>query len=53
MMAEAEAVVAIHHVTQPNQTQVVAALFIMSALREFVPGVGAGYIGIKVGRIIS
>src|SRR5271168_762125 len=49
----AEAVVAIHHIAQPYLPQVMAALLVVSALGQFVPRIGAGHIGIEVGRIVS
>src|ERR1017187_4315593 len=53
MMAQAEAVVAVHHIAQPYLPQVMTALLVVSALGQFVPRIGAGHIGIKVGRIVS
>src|ERR1700685_2337784 len=53
MMAQAEAVVAVHHIAQPYLPQVMTALLVVSALGHFVPRVGAGHIGIKVGSIVS
>src|ERR1700691_659608 len=53
MMAQAQAVVAVHHITQPYLPQVMTALLIVSALGQLVPRIGAGHIGIKVGRIVS
>ncbi len=52
-MAKAEAVVAVHHIAQPYLPQVGAALLVVSALGQFVPRIGAGHIGIEVGRIVS
>src|ERR1700691_5622787 len=53
MMAQAEAVVAVHHIAQPYLPQVMTALLVVSALGQFVPRIGAGHIGIEVGRIVS
>src|ERR1022692_2227222 len=53
MVAKAEAVVAVHHIAQPYLPQVMAALLVVAALGQFVPRIGAGHIGIKIGRIVS
>jgi len=51
VMAKTEAVVAVHHIAQPYLPQVVAALLVVSTLGQFVPRIGAGHIGVEVGRI--
>jgi hypothetical protein len=33
--------------------QIVATLLVVPALRQFVAGVGAGYIGVKVGGVLG
>src|SRR5580698_7189879 len=53
VMAQTQAILAVHHVTQADLPQIVATLLVVSALSQFVPLVGAGHIGIKVGRVIS
>src|SRR5580658_8548467 len=52
MMAQAETVVAIHHIAQPYLPQVMPALLVVSALGQAVPGISAGHIGIKVGCVV-
>ena len=52
-MAKTQAVVAVHHIAQSNLPQVMAALLVVPALGQFVPRIGAGHIGIEIGRIVS
>jgi hypothetical protein len=52
-MAQADAVFSIQHIAQTHLTQIMAALLVMPPLRQPVARVGAGHVGIKVGRVVG
>src|SRR5256886_12931704 len=52
-MAEAQAVFGIEHITHSDLPQIMAALLVVTALREPVALVRAGHPGIEVGRVVG
>jgi len=52
-MGQRQLCLLIDHQGQAHLPQIVAALLIMSALRQFGTQIGAGNVGIKVGCIVS
>src|SRR3989442_11352307 len=52
-MAEAQAVFGVEHITHSDLPQIMAALLVVTALREPVALVRAGHPGIEVGRVVG
>ncbi len=52
-MAQTQAVFTVQNVAETHLTQIMAALFVMPALSQFIARVVAGDIGVEVGRIVG
>ncbi len=53
MVAQAQTVVGIQHIAQSHLPQIMTALLVVPALGQSVARVGAGYIGVEVGGVVS
>src|ERR1039457_2367027 len=53
MVTKAEAAVSVQHIAQSDLPQIMMSLFVVSALQQLRALIGAGHVGVEVGRIIS
>jgi hypothetical protein len=53
VMTQAQSILSIQNVAEPDLAQVVSPLLVVSALRQLIALVGAGDIGIEVGGVVG